>query len=168
MDQPLKTYALQLWGDYVRLKRTETLDLLQSELGSQLEYSPNAAKQAVSQLEHGRGWIPKNKFKTFVRVLKLDESVFRRLDYHYNTGEYDKMVEVLTDLLKTEFQVTPHQPEEVPRPKMPEGPVSPPIPAGDLKGRLLKLKETFDWGLINQEEYDEARKRILEQFVEGA
>jgi hypothetical protein len=166
MDQPLKTYALQLWGEYLRLKRTESLDKLQSELGSLLEYAPNAAKQAVSQLEHGRGWIPRNKFKTFVRVLGLDESLFRRLDFHYTAGEYGKMVDLLTDLLKTEFQVTPHQPDELLRPS--ESTPSPPLPAGDLKTRLIKLKEAFDADLITLGEYDEARKRILEQFVEGA
>lgn len=168
MDQPQKTYALQLWGDYVRLKRTSTLNKLQSELGSLLEYSPNAAKQAVSQIEHGRSWIPKNKFRTFAQVLDLDESLFRRLDYHYSVNEYDKMIELLTELLQTEFDFKPHQPEIVFRASLPEGPASPPIPAGDLKQRLQKLKEAFEAELILQDEYDEARKRILEQFVEGS
>jgi len=167
MEQPLKSYALMLWGEYVRMKRTAN-SWLQSELGSRLEYSPGAAKQSVSQIEHGRIWIPKNKFNIFIRELSLDEDLFRRLDFLFAANDYGKMVSLLTDLLKSEFHFTPHVPKGLVVNKLPEGPTSPPIATGDLTERLKKLKEAFDLELIEASEYEEARKRILAQFVEGA
>ncbi len=167
MEQFMKRYALHLWGEYVRLVRIQKLDMLQHELGILLDYSPTAAKQAVSQIEHGRSWIPKNKYSKFVEVLQLDEGLFRQLDYLFNASQYNRMAAILTDLLRNEFDHRPFEPEHIHPSTVAVGISSPPAPTGELVERLQMLKAAYEQHLIEDNEYEDARKRVLEQFVEG-
>jgi transcriptional regulator with XRE-family HTH domain len=170
MEDTHKPYALQLWGDYLRRKRLEH-DLLQYQLGVSLAYSTGSAKQAISQLENGRTWVPRAKLDALIEQLKLDPSWVRQLDYFFHAHQYGRVVELLRKQLQHDFGLELPTAQDInsgkPLPKARNLDAAYAKSQPSLQDKLVQLKQAWEQQLISQAEYESTRKRLLDQFASG-
>lgn len=164
MEEKNKQKAQELLGKLIKRKRIE-LNKTQEELGVNVGYSPQGAKQAISQLERGLGWIPTKKQEFFVQFLMLDPAFIQLLFYHYFSRNYVKSLEMLRDLedkklrsLSTAINTSSHSPDSA------ESAISPQL---NIDNKLAQLKKLFERGLIDEEEYKSSKKEVLERFLKG-
>ena len=157
-----KHNAQDLLGSYVKMKRLE-LNWTQEQLGINVGYAPQTAKQSISQLERGITWIPGKKLDEFITALSLDRSFFQLLQYHFSSSNYaeaEKMMKKLNDYeLKRMSRSIGYELEA------PANPAQPPA-SKSIEDRLTRLKNLFERGLIDEDDYKEAKKEILRTLYE--
>lgn len=157
-----KSNAQDLLGNYVKMKRLE-LNWTQEQLGINVGYAPQTAKQSISQLERGITWIPGKKLDEFIATLELDRSFFQLLQYHFSSNNYGEAEKMLTKLneyeLKRMSKSIGYELEPARKPQV--SPAQKPI-----EDRLVRLKDLFEKGLIDEAEYKEAKREVLRAFYE--
>ncbi|MEM6271204.1 MAG: SHOCT domain-containing protein [Bacteroidota bacterium] len=163
----LKEQCQSLLGNYLKLKRRER-DLTQEEVGINVGYSPQTAKQAISQIERGVTWVPSKKLSEFVRFLELDASFFSLLSYYYSIKNYTETHNMLQKLqahairnLSDDMQIPLGQP----RSPVPAKASAESDPEEKLERHLAKLKDLFDKGLIDEDDYKEAKRDALKKLL---
>ena len=164
----LKDRCQNLLGNYLKLKRRER-DLTQEEVGINVGYSPHTAKQAISQIERGVTWVPDKKLSEFVRFLELDSSFFSLLSYYYSIKNYDEVFNMLQKLqahairnMSDDMQIS------LDKPRAAHAPEKPAVASKEdqLEAQLKKLKNFFDQGLIDEDDYKEAKREALRKMLD--
>jgi transcriptional regulator with XRE-family HTH domain len=166
-EMELKDTCQALLGNYLKLKRRDR-DLTQEEVGINVGYSPHTAKQAISQIERGVTWVPDKKLSEFVRFLELDSSFFSLLSYYYSIKNYQ---ETLKMLQKLEEHAIRNMSDDLQIPlnnsQPPAATTAPTEPKGaEMERHLSKLKDFFEKGLIDEDDYKIAKRDALKKFME--
>ena len=166
----LKDRCQNLLGNYLKLKRRER-DLTQEEVGINVGYSPHTAKQAISQIERGVTWVPDKKLSEFVSFLELDSSFFSLLSYYYSIKNYTEVFNMLQKLqahairnMSADMQISLDKPHAARSADAPTAPVT--SKEDKLEAHLKKLKELHDKGLIDEDDYKEAKREALKKMLE--
>lgn len=162
-----KNNAQDLLGSYVKMKRLE-LNWTQEQLGINVGYAPQTAKQSISQLERGITWIPGKKLDEFINALSLDRSFFQLLQYHFSSSNYAESEKMLKRLNEYELKRMSRSIGYELEPLTPATPAPAPEPAPKktVEDRLTRLKNVYDKGLIDEEDYKEAKREILRSLYE--
>lgn len=168
----LKDSCQALLGNYLKLKRRDR-DLTQEEVGINVGYSPHTAKQAISQIERGVTWVPDKKFSEFVRFLELDSSFFSLLSYYYSIKNYEETHKMLQ---KLEEHAIRNMSDDLSIPLHTTQPVAATVPPKEappeeseqdkMESHLAKLKDFFEKGLIDEDDYKIAKRDALKKFME--
>lgn len=168
----LKDSCQALLGNYLKLKRRDR-DLTQEEVGINVGYSPHTAKQAISQIERGVTWVPDKKFSEFVRFLELDSSFFSLLSYYYSIKNYQETQKMLQ---KLEEHAIRNMSDDLSIPLTNSRPAATSSPAAKpqnvesdndrMERHLAKLKDFYEKGLIDEDDYKMAKKDALKKFME--
>lgn len=167
-DAELKDNCQLLLGNYLKLKRRER-DLTQEEVGINVGYSPHTAKQAISQIERGVTWVPDKKISEFVRFLELDSSFFSLLSYYYSIKNYRETYNMLG---KLEAQAIRNMSDDMQinlqkAPVVAVAAVAVESKEDEMEKTLEKLKDFFEKGLIDEEDYKIAKRDALKKFMEA-
>lgn len=162
----LKEQCQSLLGNYLKLKRRER-DLTQEEVGINVGYSPHTAKQAISQIERGVTWVPGKKMNEFVSFLELDSSFFSLLSYYYSIKNYHKSHEMLVNLQDQAIRNMSGDSDVPLARSQADAPANTAVATkgNDLESHLSKLKDLFEKGLIDNEDYKEAKRDALKKFM---
>lgn len=161
-EASVKEKCQGLLGNYLKMKRRER-DLTQEEVGINVGYSPHTAKQAISQIERGITWVPDKKLNEFVEFLVLDASFFSLLSHYYSIRKYEEVYKMLRNLMDHEVRSM----SESMRIKIaPAEMQTPAEPVQSIESKLEKLRELHEKGLIDDEDYKEAKREALKKFMD--
>lgn len=158
--EDLRAKAQEMLGMLIKMKRKEH-GMTQEELGVHVDYSPHAAKQAISQIERGVTWIPVKKLSQFVSTLNLDEDFMKLLNYQYHSRNFAESIKIMKAQKAKEIRNRGDDLES-------QSAVSRPAPKmgkDDLEEKLVALKEMFEKGLIEEDEFKQMKGEILKKFV---
>ena len=159
-----KSNAQDLLGNYIKMKRLE-LNWTQEQLGINVGYSPQTAKQSISQLERGITWIPGKKLDEFITTLNLDRSFFQLLQYHFSSSNYSEAEKMLQKLSEYELKRMSKSIRYELEAQSPQ-PQFQPIAEKSIEDRLIRLKDLFEKGLIDEEDYKQSKREVLRKFYE--
>ncbi|MCB1192208.1 MAG: helix-turn-helix domain-containing protein [Leptospiraceae bacterium] len=159
----------ELIGEILKEKR-QVIGLTQEDLGLRVGYKPNACKQAISQIERGITSIPRDKAKKFIEILQIDdnwlidtihsqvENIRTSPDKQKEIGSLEEALVGFTGLLAGSIIASSGKYLPTANPKEVVSPES------YGKEELQKLKSLYEENLIDESEYKEMKKKVLEKY----
>lgn len=154
-------------GNFLKMRRLD-LGLTQIEVGELVGYSPEVAKQAISQIERGVTGIPAKKNEAFIKILHLEEGVFKLINYYSSANQYNEALKLIQAKMQTEMdtktgKLVKVEGKMVPEQQQTQSNSTTPEPG--LEAKLQRLKDLHEAGLITQEDYDASRQKLLNSFL---
>ena len=167
----MQTEPIQkLLGSFLKEKRKEK-GWTQEEFGVQVGYKSEAAKQSVSQIERGNAHIPKNKAGKFIKALSIDEQwlleTLNSLTRETRSGKSGDRGKRDLELALAGFAglfAGSRIASKIGKPIGREYECVNKKNDSSDKDDLKQLKELFDEGLIDENEYKEVKSNILKKM----